>query len=280
MKKIALITGTSSGIGYSAAIAMAQAGYRVIATMRNLDKAQSLRQLASAQDLPIEIRQMDVQDQASVTRCVAGIIADHGRIDVLLNNAGSGYLGTMEETRFADLERVMDANFYGAWRVTQAVFPHMRTARSGHVLSVSSVGGLLGQPFNDAYCAAKFALEGFMESLAPLAKRFGVHVSLIEPGPVNTEFVTSVKSQISARPNAHPEYQVLRESYLAGTAAAFANAGQTPDQVAQCILASVQSAAPHLRYPTSALIRDVISKKYTDPTGDTILKITGARLPD
>ena len=153
---------------------------------------------------------------------------------VLVNNAGSGFLGTMEETTFEALSQVMDVNFFGVWRVTDAVFPHMRKAGSGRIITNTSIGGLIGQPFNDAYCAAKFAVEGFMESLAPVAKRLGIHVSLVEPGPVLTEFVASVQekaAQASPR-DTGGAYDAMRASYLSATSQVFATIGQSGADIA------------------------------------------------
>lgn len=279
MTKIALITGTSSGIGLHTAIQFAQAGMTVYASMRTLAKSEALRSAAEQAGVQLHILQMDVQDQTSIDQAVHTIMAQHGRIDVLVNNAGSGFLAAMEETSMEDLQQVMDVNFYGVWRVTQAVFPHMKAARSGRIITVSSVGGLLGQPFNDAYCAAKFAVEGFLESLAPVAQRFGVQLAIIEPGPVNSEFVASVQNQEHHHQRQIASYDALRNAYLAAATQAFAQAGQTPEQVAQVICVAATNETAHFRYPTSDLIRDVISKKYTDPSGDSVLAMLGARLP-
>lgn len=277
MKKIALITGTSSGIGLHSAVLLAKAGYTVIATMRNLDKASALQREADLQKVSVELRQLDVQDQTSVDRCVQEIMHAHGQIDLLVNNAGSGYLGSMEETSMQDLQQIMDVNFFGVWRVTQAVFPLMRAASSGRIISLSSVGGLLGQPFNDGYCAAKFALEGFMESLAPVAQRFGIQLSLIEPGPVNTEFVSAVQEKIRNQTNS--AYDAMRTAYLAGAAQAYASLAQSGIDVAEIIVNAASAETPHFRYATSDMIRSVIAKKYVDPTGETVLALSGARLP-
>src|SRR5947208_15214972 len=195
MARIALVTGTSSGIGLSTAVALARKDFTVVATMRNLGKAAALQACAKADGVALDVRQLDVQDEHSVDACVRDVLRDHGRIDVLVNNAGAGFLGTLEQTSFEDLRRTMDINFFGVWRVTRAVLPAMRTARSGRIITNTSIGGLIGQPFNDAYCAAKFAVEGLMESLAPVARRVGVWISLIEPGPVNTGFVASVREK-------------------------------------------------------------------------------------
>jgi NAD(P)-dependent dehydrogenase (short-subunit alcohol dehydrogenase family) len=163
--------------------------------------------------------------------------------------------------------------------VTQAVLPVMRQQGSGRILAISSVGGLIGQPFNDAYCAAKFAVEGFYEALAPVAKRFGIHVSIVEPGAVNTEFVARVARDVAARPEpVSPPYQRMMAAYREATTAAFAR-GQTPDDVARVIVEAAQAEAPHFRYVTSEFVRGVAALKYVDPTGDSVVALAGSRLP-
>jgi NAD(P)-dependent dehydrogenase (short-subunit alcohol dehydrogenase family) len=276
-KRVALVTGTSSGIGLSAAIYLARAGFHVIATMRDVSKAVALKQRAGAEGLPIEIARLDVQEDASIKSCVDHVLAAHGRIDVLVNNAGAGMVGSTEQTSIEAVQRTMDINFLGVWRCTQAVLPIMRTARSGRIVSISSVGGLIGQPFNDAYCAAKFAVEGMMESLAPVAKRFGVHIAIVEPGPVNTEFVASVTKNLAAKEIA--DYTPLLNGYLSGSRQAFSTAGQTGDDIAAVIVDAVTSEAPHFRYLTSDLMRGIATRKYVDITGDSIVALSGTRLP-
>ena len=280
MAQIALVTGTSSGIGLSTAVLLAQSGFTVVATMRNLAKSAVLEAHAKSAGVSLDVRRLDVQDEASVEGCVREALGTYGRIDVLVNNAGAGYLGTLEQTPPDALRQTMDVNFFGVWRVTQAVFHTMRAARSGRIITVSSVGGLIGQPFNDAYCAAKFAVEGFMESLAPVAKRLGIHVSLVEPGAVNTEFVASVQEQMVKRPQpVHEDYRPMLDAYLAGTRQAFATLGQTGDDVGKVIVEAATADAPHFRYTTSEFIRGIVSRKYLDPTGDSVVALSGARLP-
>ena len=276
-KRVALVTGTSTGIGLSAAIYLARAGFSVIATMRDLKKSEPLRERANKEGLTIELARLDVQDDESIKACVAAIVAKHGRIDVLVNNAGAGMVGSTEQIPIDAVERAMDINFLGVWRCTQAVLPIMRAQKSGRIISVSSIGGLFGQPFNDAYCAAKFAVEGMMESLAPVAKRLGIHIALVEPGPVNTEFVANVTKETVATDIA--DYKPLLDSYLSGTRQAFASAGQTGDDIAAVIVEAATSAAPHFRNLTSDMVRGYAARGYVDITGDSIVTMAGARLP-
>lgn len=278
--KVALVTGTSSGVGLSTAVQLAQAGFTVIATMRNTTKAGKLQARAREAGMNVEVHQLDVQDDASVANCVQEVLKNHDRIDLLVNNAGAGYLGSLEQTSIEDLRSVMETNFFGVWRVTRAILPSMRAARSGRILTITSIGGLVGQPFNDAYCAAKFAVEGFMESLAPVVKRLGIEVSLIEPGAINTAFVSSVQASMAESTQEMPEgYGPMFESYLNMTGQAFASVGQTPDEVAQIIVDAAITHTPHFRYTTSEVVHGLVSRKYVDPTGDSIIALTGTRLP-
>jgi NAD(P)-dependent dehydrogenase (short-subunit alcohol dehydrogenase family) len=279
MKKIALLTGCSSGVGLHAAIQLAQADYAVVATMRNTAKSQALLAAASNARVEVDVKQLDVQDTLSINTCVQAVLQRYGCIDLLVNNAGSGFLGALEETTEQELNWVMDVNFFGVWRVTQAVFPHMRVAQSGRIVTVSSVGGLIGQPFNDAYCAAKFAVEGFMESLAPVAKRVGVQICVVEPGPINTSFVATVQKTQSDDHEKIPAYGKMRAAYMAAAEQAFATIGQSGADVAKVIVEAATVATPQFRYGTSELVRSIIARKYVDITGDSIVALTGARLP-
>lgn len=279
LEKIALVTGTSSGIGLSTAVQLAQHGFTVIATMRDTRKAGSLEAQARLSGVSIDVRKLDVEDATSVTTCVQEVIQTYGRIDLLVNNAGAGYLGTMEQTSMKDLQHTMEINFFGVWRVTQAVFPSMRVAHSGRIVTITSVGGLIGQPFNDAYCAAKFAVEGLMESLAPVAKRLGIDVCLIEPGPVNTNFVASVVALLPEQTKEMQEtYGPMLEAYMGGSQERFSTMGQTPEQVGQVIITAATEERPHFRYTTSEMIHGLVSQKYVDPSGDGIVAFFRARL--
>lgn len=280
MSQIALITGTSTGIGLSTAVQMAQAGFTVVATMRNLEKAAALETRAREAGVTVHLKKLDVQDDLSVTGCVSEVLSTFGKIDVLVNNAGAGFLGSLEQTPSDALRQTMEVNFFGVWRVTQAVFPSMRAAHTGRIISISSIGGLIGQPFNDAYCAAKFAVEGMMECLAPVAKRFGVHITLVEPGPVNTEFVANVREKVTGATQLVSEaYAPLLDAYLKGTNQVFATIGQTSDDIGKVILEAATVEAPHFRYVTSELVQGLVSRKYVDPTGDSVVAMSGARLP-
>jgi NAD(P)-dependent dehydrogenase (short-subunit alcohol dehydrogenase family) len=280
MTKTVLITGTSSGIGLSSAIAFAKAGFTVIATMRDTNKAKLLLERAEREGLKFEVLALDVQSDASVAAAVSSVLERHGQIDVLVNNAGAGHFGAFEQTSLVEAQKMMDVNFFGVWRVTQAVLPHMRTAGTGRIISVSSIGGLVGQPFNDAYCAAKFALEGLMESLAPVAARFGVFVSMIEPGAVTTEFVANVGGRQNIAATESDPYHPMIAAYMDKVQKRYAsgNTGQTSDQIAPVILEAATSERPQLRYSTSDYVRGLVEEKYLDPTGNSVIAMTGQML--
>jgi NAD(P)-dependent dehydrogenase (short-subunit alcohol dehydrogenase family) len=267
MAPIALVTGTSTGIGLSVAIHLAKAGFEVVATLRNLEKAERLRTRAAEEGVKLDIRALDVESDESVRQCVDGVLRTYGRIDVLVNNAGSGYFGSLEQTPVAAVRRTMEVNFFGVWRVTQAVFPSMRERRSGRILTISSISGALAQPFGEAYSASKFAVEGFMESLAQVARHLGIHISLIQPGPVITEFLNNVSSGMTG--DVGP-YKPMFDAYFTQSKAFF-GPWQTGDDVARITVEAATTAAPQLRYVTSEPVRELVARKYVDPTGNTAL---------
>ncbi len=276
-----LITGTSTGVGLCTALRFAGAGYRTIATMRDTGKAAELLDLAKAASVQVIVRPLDVVRQASIQDTVDGAIAEFGGIDVLVNNAGAGFIGSIEQTGDDDLRRIMQVNFFGVWNTAKAVVPHMRQRGSGRIISVTSIGGLIGQPFNEAYCAAKFAVEGMMEGFAPLARRMGLHVSLIEPGPVNTEFVANVRAASAGTAAVLlPPYDRMFNAYIGASAGVFAQYGQTGDDIARIILAAAQAETPHFRYITSDFARMVVKPKVADMTGDSVVEAFAARLGD
>ncbi|HEX4847306.1 MAG TPA: SDR family oxidoreductase [Novosphingobium sp.] len=277
--KVALVTGCSTGVGLHTAVRLAEGGYTVIATMRDPAKQQPLLNEAAKAGVAVEVAPLDVCEQSSIDAAVSDAIARHGRIDLLVNNAGAGFLGSVEQTSDDDLRRTMETNFFGVWNLTRAVLPHMRGAGRGRIISVTSVGGLLGQPFNEAYCAAKFAVEGMMEGLAPLAKQFGVDICLVEPGPINTEFVSSVRatSQGAFAAMAEP-YATLAQRYMAASGNVFATYGQTGDDIARIIAALAAAPQPDFRTITSDFAMATVASKVVDRTGNSVIQIFADRL--
>src|SRR3990167_2866528 len=274
--KAILITGASTGIGYATALSFARAGFQVIATMRNLNKNKTLQENIKQEGLNIDIRQLDVTDDHSAETLVNDILNKYQKIDILINNAGFGFLGTLEQTSLSQAQEIMDVNFFGVWRLTQAVLPSMRKNKSGHIISITSVGGVIGQPFNDAYCAAKFAVEGMMESLAPVVRHFGIQVSLVEPGPVNSDFVSST---LNKSPDLHfdleNDYRTMLDSYSQATRNAFTQLAQSPDDIAKCLLEIATEEQAHFKYQTSEISKKIANLKFTDSTGNQVIALSG-----
>lgn len=272
--KVVLITGTSSGIGLAAAVAAARAGWRVVATLRDPGRSGALRKAAEEAGVELDVRQLDVTDERSVTAAVDGVIADHGRLDAVINNAGAGHLGTLENESVAEVRAVMEVNFFGVLHVSKAALPHLRATR-GRLITVTSVGGVIGQPFNEAYCAAKFAVEGYMESLAPVAARLGVAVSVVEPGAVATEFVNNIGVDLAAEVDAAGPYADALQAYLDRTVAQFLNGAQTPAEAAGAVLEALTAEQPPFRLQTSDWAREFTGTKLTDLDGSAVLGLTG-----
>jgi NAD(P)-dependent dehydrogenase (short-subunit alcohol dehydrogenase family) len=275
MSPVALFTGTSSGIGLSSAIAAAKHGFTTVATLRNPARDGALRSAAEAAGVSLDIRQLDVVDEESITSCIDGVVADHGSLDILVNNAGRGFVGTIEQVTMDEMREIMEVNFFGVVAATKAALPHLRAAR-GRVITVTSVGGVVGQPFNEAYCAAKFAVEGFMESLAPVAATVGVHVSVIEPGPVTTEFVNNVGVDVDKLFAEGGDYTPAMHAYLRHVMAEFANpdSAQTGDDVAETVLGAMVTDSPALRHQTSPWAKTFAGYKLSDHDGSAVVGMT------
>lgn len=274
MSKVVLITGCSSGLGISVAVQAAQAGHKVVATMRNLGKRAALDDAAKAADVSLTVAQLDVQDAASVTACVEQIIAREGQIDVLINNAGAGFVRSTEQASEADIQWVMDVNYMGVVRCVKAVIPHMRAARSGHILAISSVGGLVGQPFNEIYCGAKFAVEGYMEAMASyIQPSFGINFTVVEPGGIQSEFAASALRQVEETGGMlDDEYLPILQKYIGGAQARQGQGiYQTSDEVAAVVLDAVASDTPPIRVRTSAWAEAFCALKTDlDPDGKAL----------
>ncbi len=258
MKKVVLITGTSSGIGLHTAVLLAKNGYTVYATMRDTGKKELLQKEAESQEVSVNIIKLDVQVEESIKECVWEILEKENRLDVLINNAGSGFLRTVEQATMLEIEYVTDVNFYGPLRCIKAVLPQMRKQQSGHLINISSVGGLVGQPVNEIYCAAKFALEGFTESIATYMKPyFGINVSIIEPAGIATEFGNNIMKYIEGTGGLKDDaYTPLMNDYMDyrktfSDPELRAKVFQSPQQVSEIILKCIDDENPKLRYLTS-----------------------------
>ena len=275
MSKVILVTGASTGIGLETAVQLAEQGHRVYATMRKLSKRSLLDQEAERRKVKLNVLQLDVQEEKSITACIAEILSSEQRIDVLINNAGAGFIKPMEQASMEEIQQVMDVNFYGPIRCCKAVMPYMRKQKSGHIINISSVGGIVGSPVNEIYCAAKFALEGLTESLATyLEPYFGINISLIEPGGTISEFGNSLTEYFeSAGGILNDDYKPLMETYM-GYRATFTEefkekAFQKPSDIAAVIIRCMNDPNPKVRYLTSeSTLAFTKLKTSLDPDGE------------
>ena len=229
-----LITGASSGVGYATAALLAQQGYRVFGTSRRAGEV--------AGPAAVEMLPLDVRDDGSVRACVDAVVARAGRLDVLINNAGYELAGAVEEVSIAEATAQFDTNFFGVHRMVRAALPLMRAQRSGRIVNVSSLAGMVSVPYMGIYSATKFALEGYTEALRMEVRSHGIHVSLVEPAFLNTPM--QANRQYASAPLA------AYERSRAGAFAAFRREeaeGPDADLVARTILAIVRKRNPRLR---------------------------------
>ncbi|XP_076853610.1 17-beta-hydroxysteroid dehydrogenase type 1 [Brachyhypopomus gauderio] len=275
-QKVVLITGCSSGIGLSLAVHLAShpsKAYKVYATMRNLDKKQRL--LESMRGLHKEtlaILQMDVTDLHSILSARDSI--REGRVDILVCNAGVGLMGPLEIQSEDTMRGILDVNLLGTIRTIQTFLPDMKKRRNGRILVTGSMGGLQGLPFNEVYCASKFAVEGACESLAILLQHFSIHLSLIECGPVNTDFLRNLKKTEASDESVEVDARTrsLYETYLQHCQAVFQNAAQDTEDIIKVFLEVIQCPCPSLRYYTSSAMLPLSSLKLTALDGSQYVR--------
>src|SRR5215216_1165230 len=215
---VAVVTGTSSGIGFETALTLARNGFYTYATMRNLKKSTSIKEIANKEELPLKVIELDVDDQLSAKNAIQEeIISEKQRIDILVNNAGYGLIGPIEDTSIEEeIKPQFETNLYGVIRIIQQVLPIMRRQKSGRIINVSSIGGIVGYPFSAAYCSTKFALEGLSESSSYEVDQFGIKVILIEPALVISDFHNNVKMAVrkgANNPDDSPYTQMMQKLF-------------------------------------------------------------------
>src|SRR5258705_9139664 len=244
-KRIAVVTGTSTGIGFATALRLAANGFRVFAGMRNLAKAEPLREAARKADVPLEVIELDVTSADSTARAFSAVAA-RGPIEVLVNNAGVGGATPLELTPEAEHRQMFETNYFGAIRCIQAVLPGMRERRGGAIVNVTSIAGLIATANQVPYSASKFALECAGEALAIEVRRFGIRVVNVEPGVIMTSIFEN--SAGATRYDKTSPYQPIMRRNGKVFAAGFRDPAQ-PDDVAATILAAITSEEYRLRWP-------------------------------
>jgi short-subunit dehydrogenase len=262
MKKIVLVTGASAGIGYATAKFLAENGYKVYGAARRTDR---LNELGSVGVEPIA---MDVTDDDAMINGIQQIIANEGRIDVLINNAGFGSYGAVEDVSIANAKYQLEVNVFGAARLIQLVLPYMRAQKTGKIVNISSIGGKIATPFGGWYHASKFALEGLSDSLRNEVKQFGVDVVVIEPGGIKSEW-GGIASDSLAKTSGHTAYKNLAEGFsdaFKGTE----SKNPPPIVIAQLIKKAIETKNPKARYSAgflakpSLMMRKLLSDKMMD----------------
>jgi NAD(P)-dependent dehydrogenase (short-subunit alcohol dehydrogenase family) len=245
--QVAVVTGASSGFGRAIADALHSRGHKVFGTARSASPP--------AGPVPYSLVVLDVDSDSSVTKGVAEVVRQAGRVDVLVNNAGFGYAGAIEDTTVEEARSQFETNFFGVHRMCRAVLPHMRARRAGRIVNMSSLGGLVSVPFQAMYCASKFAVEAYTEALRMETRPFGIHVSMIEPGDFATRF--TVNRRLTAASTAESPYAARRQAAVRRMAEdESANADIGP--VVRAAITAIEADRPRLRYPAASALQRLL----------------------
>jgi NAD(P)-dependent dehydrogenase (short-subunit alcohol dehydrogenase family) len=252
-----LITGATDGLGRAAALLLAQKGYRVFAAGRSTEKRAELDRLAASGKLPLESLELDVCDENSVSRALQQVLQKAGNLDVLINNAGVGLMAVAEELKLEDLRRIYETNIFGLLRMTQAVLPHMRARKSGRILMLSSVAGILTPPTYGAYSSSKHAVEALSNALRLELYPFNIEVILIEPGYIMTNFQQTAKGLAESyiEGSAASPYSKIYEGSIAGATNSRRESKTTPEDCARVMLHAIEASHPKARYTVTPLAK-------------------------
>lgn len=251
-QQVAVVTGSSSGIGFETSLLLARNGIYTYATMRNQRKSEEILANARKDNLPLKTLHLDVTNEKSILKAIKKIITEKGRIDILVNNAGYSLLGPLEQLDIDEIKAEFETNFFGIIKLIQSVLPTMRKQRYGRIINISSLAGRIGFPFSSAYVSSKFALEGLTESLGYEIQTFGIYVILIEPGVIRTNFLNSMKlgkNVITPQndSNINSPYAEMIQKRISAFKPRFEK-GSSPIEVAEVVLEAATSQDPKPRY--------------------------------
>ncbi len=265
MKKVILITGASSGIGNATARMLAANGNIVYGAARRVERMKDLEAAG------IKVLAMDVTDDESLQRGIATIMKNEGSIDVLVNNAGYGSYGALEDVPMTEARYQFDVNIFGLARLTQLVLPHMRTQRSGRIINISSIGGKIGEPHGSWYHATKYAVEGLSDSLRMELKQFNIDVVIIEPGAILTEWNEIAREHLY-KVSGNTAYKDLANRHIKMLANADKSASK-PEAVAKYIVKAINANRPKTRYAAAggAAVILFLRKILTDRMFDSLM---------
>jgi NAD(P)-dependent dehydrogenase (short-subunit alcohol dehydrogenase family) len=248
-EKVAVVTSSSSGIGFETSLLLSRNGVYTYATMRNLNKSQQINDVAEKEHLPLKVLQLDVTDDKSVKDAIRQVKDESSRIDVLINNAGYDVMGAVEDISIEEFKSQFETNLFGVIRVTKEVLPIMRNQRAGNIINISSVGGRIGIPLNSAYISSKFALEGLSESMRYELEQFGIDVILIEPGVVKSNFFENADVANNNTNNTTSAYSQLTQNLYEGFEPMLkSNSSSLPSDVAKIIYKAIESNNREVRY--------------------------------
>jgi NAD(P)-dependent dehydrogenase (short-subunit alcohol dehydrogenase family) len=272
--KTAVVTGATDGLGRATAMMLAANGYRVFGGGRNAGRLASLQSEASQRKLALTALEMDVTSDDSVSRAIRTAQDAAGTIDVLVNNAGIGFIAPMEEISLADLHRQYETNVFGVVRVTQHVLPGMRAQGRGRIVNMSSVAGKVSTPLFGAYSSSKFALESISDAWRLELAQFGIQVILIEPGIIPSGMENAARELSGAYINRQPgPYAAIKTGFENIWTAETAKAKTTPDDCARAILKALRAARPKARYPVTptATAMNYLRRILSDRTLDRMI---------
>lgn len=275
--KVALVTGSNSGLGKDLVLALAKAGWKVWAAMRDVAKGAGLKEAAEAAKVgdSVSLLELDPNSDESVKKAFEHAIQTGVRLDLLVNNAGFSTFGPTEALSMEQCKAQFETNVFGPIRCVQQALPTMRAQKSGKIVYISSVGGVWGQSFNDVYCASKFALEGLAESQSGVLREMGIYVSVVQPGGIKSAFIQNAK---------WPDMSGLPEDYkgAAGKVMAYYSRGgesQTPEEVAKSIMEQIVAVeAPPFKVQVNPLIQDIFKAQLADPTGEAGVQLNLTRM--
>ncbi|MBD3944085.1 oxidoreductase [Nocardioides ganghwensis] len=254
-KPVALVTGGSSGIGEATARALLAKGFAVYAVARRVERMSALESEG------VHVFAMDVTDDASMVAGIERIITEQGRIDVLVNNAGYGSYGAVEDVPIDEARRQFEVNVFGLARLVQLVTPHMRSRRSGRIINISSIGGKFYEPFGAWYHATKFAVEGFSDSLRMELRPFGIQVVLIEPGPIRTEWNEIARDSLLERSGDGAYADWARKAHGVMERFDEPSRASSPEEVADKIVKAALAKRPAARYPVGRGARVITTSR-------------------
>ena len=270
--RVAVVTGSSSGIGFEISLILARHGFKTYATMRDLQKSSTLRSIADKEKIPLKCVQLDVTNDMSVKQAIETIVNEANKIDILVNNAGYGLSGAFEDLLINEIKLQFDTNYFGLIRATQAVLPIMRNQSAGIIVNISSGLGRFGIATSSAYASSKFAIEGLTESISYELEPFGIRTILVEPGIIKTNFIkAAVLAEKSKDPNS-PYFQFMNN--MENGMKKLIESGECPEYVAKVVLDAINDSNPKLRYLAGKDVEHImeIKNKISDEDFHNMIK--------